>query len=1084
MRTVVSFGFQVVLITSTLLLAPSSADAAAQQVLNASGVQGGLIVHLGCGDGRLTADLCAGDAYLVHGLARTAKSLSKSRAHVRSRGLYGRVAVDMLAGRELPYIDNSVNLLVAEDLGEVPMAEVMRVLCPKGVACIKEGDRWRKSVKPRPDDTDEWTHYLHDPSNNAVAHDTAVDHLRHLQWLGGPKWSRHHDHMSSSTAIVSANGRNFYVFDEAPASSIQLPAEWSLIARDAFNGKVLWKRPIDSWHTQMWRLKSGPASLPRRLVAVDDTVYVTLAHDAPVTALDATTGRTIRTYEDTRGTEEILCDDGTLFLVVNDAPVTQPLDPKHHDYRVQPGKRRIMAVAAGSGRTVWSKTWSWVAPVTLAVEGSRVLFFDGEQIACLDREDGDERWRSQTLGKRLSVPSYFAPTLVVYEDVVLFSGSDTGSRDYHVDNGLTLTALDADSGRTLWQAQSPPSGYRSPEDILVVDGLVWTDAFMWGRERDDFPDIEWGTLTGRDPRTGEVKASFGPDVDTYWFHHRCYRAKATDRYILASRTGIEFIDPDSEHWTCHHWVRGACLYGILPANGMVYTSPHPCACYLEAKLYGFNALAPTSPSRRVPRDVAYDARLKKGPAYGVDLEVPDCADEWPTYRRDGRRSGYTPASVPTSLQEAWRTSLGGELSAVVIGAGKLLVGQVDEHTVYALDAETGDRSWSFTAGGRVDSPPTVWEGRVLFGSADGCVYCLRASDGALIWRFRAAPVDRRLVAFEQVESLWPVHGSVLVEGGVAWCVAGRSMFLDGGLRLLRLDPGTGKKLSEHVLDGSVPETEDDLQTLVRGLDMPVALPDILSSDGQYVYMRSQRFDQEGGRLAIDAPTGNVRDQQGEGAHLFSPTGFLDDADWHRSYWVYGLRWASGAGGYFKAGRFAPAGRILAFDDTTVYGFRREPDYFRWTTPIERYLYACDKAPKIERYRPPHTKKGFRAMLKPEVGIETRWTQPLPLHVRAMVLSDGALFVAGPHDVVDETESLRTFAEPQTQAKLSEQSRVLKGESGGLLCAVSPDDGGKLAEYRLAELPVWDGMAAAKGRLYLATQGGRVICWKASTPSGL
>ena len=81
------------------------------------------------------------------------------------------------------------------------------------------------------------------------------------------------------------------------------------------------------------------------------------------------------------------------------------------------------------------------------------------------------------------------------------------------------------------------------------------------------------------------------------------------------------------------------------------------------------------------------------------------------------------------------------------------------------DAATGETAWTFSADGRIDSPPTYYRGRLLFGSRDGWVYCLRAADGALIWRFRAAPVDRRLVAFEQVESAWPVHGSVLVDNG-------------------------------------------------------------------------------------------------------------------------------------------------------------------------------------------------------------------------------------------------------------------------------------------------------------------------------
>ena len=105
-----------------------------------------------------------------------------------------------------------------------------------------------------------------------------------------------------------------------------------------------------------------------------------------------------------------------------------------------------------------------------------------------------------------------------------------------------------------------------------------------------------------------------------------------------------------------------------------------------------------------------------------------------------------------------------------------------------MDADSGEQVWQFTTGGRVDSPPTIHNGMVLFGSADGRVYCLRAADGALVWRFLAAPADRRLMSFGQLESVWPVTGSVLVRDGVLYCTAGRSSYLDGGMHLYRLDP--------------------------------------------------------------------------------------------------------------------------------------------------------------------------------------------------------------------------------------------------------------------------------------------------------
>ena len=89
--------------------------ASARAILDATGVKGGLIVHLGCGDGRLTAALRAGPAYLVHGLERDAAEVREARRHIRARGLYGPVSVMHWKGERLPYADNLVNLLVARD---------------------------------------------------------------------------------------------------------------------------------------------------------------------------------------------------------------------------------------------------------------------------------------------------------------------------------------------------------------------------------------------------------------------------------------------------------------------------------------------------------------------------------------------------------------------------------------------------------------------------------------------------------------------------------------------------------------------------------------------------------------------------------------------------------------------------------------------------------------------------------------------------------------------------------------------------------------------------------------------------------
>ena len=1069
---------------SHVAVAAESPSAAA--ILEATGVKGGLVAHVGCGDGKLTAALRANDSYLVHGLDSDAENIAAARKHIKALGQYGNVFVEQWSGDRLPYIDNTVNLIVSEDLGGISSAEVMRILAPKGVAYVKSKGRWTKVTKPRPKEIDEWTHYLHDAGNNAVAQDSIIEPPTRYQWVSGPRYARQHDHMSSVSAVVSANGRLFYIFDDAPRASILIPPKWGLIGRDAFNGKMLWQRKIELWHPHLWRLKSGPQLLARRLVAVGDRVYVTLGIDAPLSVLDAATGQTLHTYEGTKATEEILCCDGVLILSV--AAEGQPMrsDPKKH-YRTlaemnkdvtnplwTQAPRTIMAVDANSGRTLWKKN-SQLVSLSLAAGGQRVLFHDGERIQCLDRRTGRPLWSSEQLPAKKAMRSSGGATLVLYEDVVLYSGQTAVEKSSQRGRGTTMFALSAKDGKTLWQSPHHPCGHMgTPDDILVAGGLVWNGAIAQGSDS--------GIVTGRDLHTGEVKSEFTPDVQTHWFHHRCYRAKATEKYLLFSRTGIEFIDHVAEHWICHHWVRGACHYGIMPCNGLIYAPQHPCACYIEAKLYGFTVLAPPSATMPLRRDVPDAERLTRGAAYDLSLRSAGTkvkSEEWPTFRHDPGRSGAVKTTVrPSGLKRTWQTKLGGGLSAPVVADGKLFVASVHSHDVRALDTATGKHVWSFTAAGRVDSPPTIWRGRALFGSADGHVYCLNAGDGKLMWRYRAAPEDRRMMAFDQIESVWPVHGNVLVQNDILYCVAGRSMFLDGGMRMLRLDPKTGRKLSETILDDKDPDTGQNLQVHIQGLNMPVALPDILSSDGKYVYMRSLPFDLEGKRKYVAYVP--VKEQQGDDLHLFCPTGFLDDSLWHRTYWGYGRAWASGAGGYHQAGRLIPAGRPLVFDNDRVYGYGRLWRYYRWTTPLEYQLFAAKKQPETVNAgteRKPVKKGGKR------VGSRTRaitrfvpdWADDISVQVNSMVLTDNAIFVAGPPDVADEEESVKTLLDAETQKKLAEQSAAFQGKRGALLVALSRDAGEKLAAYRLDFVPRFDGLIAANGRLYVTTLGGQVLC---------
>jgi hypothetical protein len=70
--------------------------------------------------------------------------------------------------------------------GQLPVdrAELLRALCPNGVAVFTTDHGQLTTdeiVKPRPNQIDDWTHYVHDPSNNAVAHDSAIGFLTRMQ---------------------------------------------------------------------------------------------------------------------------------------------------------------------------------------------------------------------------------------------------------------------------------------------------------------------------------------------------------------------------------------------------------------------------------------------------------------------------------------------------------------------------------------------------------------------------------------------------------------------------------------------------------------------------------------------------------------------------------------------------------------------------------------------------------------------------------------------------------------------------------------------------------------------------------------
>ncbi len=1054
------------LVTACLLTASAAraSNGTAEQIRKLAGVHGGLVVHVGCGDGTRTAALRASDAYLVQGLTTDNEDVRRARAHLADKGFGGQVTFSRFDGKHLPYTDQVVNLLVVSESYALSKEEMLRVLAPGGVLCMGERGHWRKTTKPWPENVDPWTHYLHDPTNNAVAKDAVVGPPRHMQWLAAPLWTRNHHRLCSISSVVTDAGRLFYIVDEATAANMSVPAKWSIVARDAFSGVKLWKRQIDDWAWYRHRFRSGPPQVTRLLVVRDDRVYAPLGLSAPISQLDAVTGQTLQTYPQTKGAEEILLVEGIL-LVLKGSPVAE----QAAGHRVLKGKykfpntKHIVAIAADTGR----KLWQWSAtgpnpmPETLASDGERVYFQAGSAVLCLDLESGQELWvYGKPAPKKRKKLTFGVYTLVVADDVVLCKLSGT------------LVALSAKDGKKLWECKAG-GGFHAPLDVFVIDGKVWL-----GDHTEDSvspPPVTDFNL-GRDLRTGRVveRNAVMVDLQTSGHHHRCYREKATQRYILTGKRGIEMMDLVEDNHSRNNWVRGACQYGILPANGLIYAPSHACGCYMESKLFGFWALASERPVVRDSRRREGGKRLEKGPAYGKPgAAAPANEEAWPFYRHDVLRSGVASTVVPSQIERAWKADLGGDLTQPVVAGGKVFVASVDKHTLYALDEESGKVLWHFVAGGRIDSPPAAYKGWLLFGSADGAVTCLRQRDGKLAWRFRAAPADLRTIALDQVESLWPVHGSVLILDDVAYCSAGRSTWLDGGIDLYGLDPATGKVLhrahfeSEHPAyqqgkERAKPEHETriaqnttDYKTFLSADRSDAfsmaegAISDVLVSDGTNVYLHHVKFD----------ASLNKRNELSR--HLFSTSSLLDETENHRSHWVLGTgdfsrvpvaySWIANRKWLRGAVLAVPAGVVLTFDDQAVWGFRRKGD------ATGRYeLFQKENEP----FRPSEPSlPDFRKIPKEEFD-RCVWKRDLPIRVRAMLKSGGCLFLGAMPVEVPKDDPYAAY----------------EGRRGGMIRIASAKGGEKIAEYKLDAPVAWDGMAAAHRKLFVCTEAGTIFCF--------
>jgi outer membrane protein assembly factor BamB len=750
-------------------------------MIKAAGIHGGLVCIVG--DADATADALARDgAFLVHQLTEKNRVFQR-RKGASEAGLVGKLVIEEKAGSSLPYPDRFLDLLVIAPGQTVVETERQRVLAVDGMALMGDGEIW----KPKPDARlDEWTHKWHAPDGNPLSQDSVSGPPTAIQWAAGPMFA---DGAVGGKAPRIGGGAFVYIDT----------VDGALAARSAANGLSRWRADRDFSQTADLVIHNG-----RVFAHVGEAGGSKGNTDeaGPLVAFDLATGNTLTRFENG------LFNPGKRGMA-NDPGIAQFLP--HGDGILQAIGSEMIWLDAKTGERRWEKKFDaayWFAPIIL---GDRVIVAETEEptrrrrldntpharaIAAFNLADGKPLWRTpdvlpphhnKDFGDRITRVS-LSP-LVGAEGIVLLHAGTYQSRL----PDAFVAALDAATGKELWRHQIPEREWTNTVEASRVALLRGVAYYLGGRG-----------VAGWDARTGKEKFPFRKRP-RYAFNGfgECSGSRCTVNWLMAN--GLCYWNPDGELVTTTWAARSACGTGVFPAYGMVFALPTGCDCTTYSR--GYLALSCTP----LPDPLPDERRLVKGPAFGqirgARSTVRD-ADDWPIFLHDSQRSSSSAHQLPEQLRELWRTKLAqratgaiaddrrlsehhlGPLSAPVVGEGTLLVARPERHQIAALDPATGKERWSFAAGGLIDSPPTVYHGLVLFGSHDGQVYALRLSDGELVWRFLAAPVERKAVLHGHISSTFPVHGSVIVLDGKLIATAGFHSDL-GGIHIWMLDPYTG-----------------------------------------------------------------------------------------------------------------------------------------------------------------------------------------------------------------------------------------------------------------------------------------------------
>jgi len=193
------------------------------------------------------------------------------------------------------------------------------------------------------------------------------------------------------------------------------------------------------------------------------------------------------------------------------------------------------------------------------------------------------------------------------------------------------------------------------------------------------------------------------------------------------------------------------------------------------------------------------------------------ANDWPQFRADAARTGYTSDNLPADLTLRWvyrskqapRPAWQGQDTRMtfdyahhaVIADGVVFFAGSADNKVHALDLATGMPKWSYFTEGPLRFAPAFWKGRLYVSCDDGYLYCLSAKTGRLLWKKRGGPIGDMLLGNGRMISRWPIRGAATILDDILYVCAG--IWPSEGIYLYALDPKTGRQLWVNDSSGTL-----------------------------------------------------------------------------------------------------------------------------------------------------------------------------------------------------------------------------------------------------------------------------------------